>query len=132
MMEALIPHLVALKIFAVIGSIVGYFVLGWWLTESTNNKYGYDIWNWVTILSLLYMAVVWIAFIIGSEKATELQLLVTQVSSAVAFVILWLYSGSKTSLSRGFCVTVYQTSVCALVIAVVMLIFIGLGSKDER
>ena len=129
-MEGLTPHLVVGSVLLVIALVVAYIKLGWWLTTRTSDKYGYNIWNWLNSLLLLYMVATWIFHVITSGDAPEQQLVVMWISSAVAFMILWIHNWVKTSFLGGFLISVYQSSVCAVVIGITLLVLCGF-SRDR-
>ena len=134
-MEALASHIIIIKLFLIVGAIAGYIWLGFKLTSVASKTYDYGMWNWVTILTMLYMAFTWVAFMFKIEGADQSQILIMQMSSVVAFLIIWIFNSIKTSFFMGLCISLYQTSVCLITFAIIMFtILSGFGfggsSKD--
>jgi len=132
-MEAYTTHLIVGFIFLFCALVYGYVRLGMWITDTTDNIYDYGIWNWINILVMLYMALVWVLYIIGSGDATVQETTAMYVSSSIAFLILWVRNSVKTSFARGFCIAVYQSSVCAIVIIITMMFLCGgIGGRRKE
>ncbi|HUV84930.1 MAG TPA: hypothetical protein VMV86_04425 [Methanosarcinales archaeon] len=131
-MEAFTPHIIVGIIFLAAAFVYGYVRLGMWITDTTSDIYDYCIWNWITILTMLYMVFVWVLYIIGSGDATLQETNAMWLSSAIAFIVLWIRNSIRTSFVRGFCVSVYQSSVCAITIVIVMMFLCGGGRSRKE